>query len=254
MDSNDSGTPEAPATPGAPATPPPGWYPHPEDPARELYWDGSTWVADTTRPLVVAAGADPHAGMPTPAPGDLAAPPPGVPSYAGAPAPVAPGPVESPAKAAAPSFLLGAAVGIGVSALGLWIMKTHSSGIFWFGGYFVTFAAWRRSWAYYTSTAARTGQGLTPPQKAIAGVLGGLTLILTALFVVQYVGTLTAPKLTAAVGSCWADSGDKVVQVECSDSSAAYIATSTAPTQSSCPDSAEGSISENGVYYCLTRK
>lgn len=252
MDSNDSGTPEAPATPGGTTTPPPGWYPHPEDPARELYWDGSTWVADTTRPLVVAAVADQQAGLP--APGDLAAPPHGVPSYAGAPAPVAPGPVESPARAAAPSFLLGAAVGIAVSALGLWIMKTHSSGIYWFGGYFVTFAAWRRSWAYYKSTAARTGQRLTPPQKAIVGVLGAATLVLTALFVVQYIGTLTAPKLTAAVGSCWAESGDKVVQVECSDSSAVYTATSTAATSGSCPDSAEGSISEKGVYYCLTRK
>jgi hypothetical protein len=283
MDNVDSGT------PATPASPPPGWYPHPAEPGRELYWDGATWVADTTRPLVMApaelasdqarsdeAGsdeapaapaADPSAaavptnqfGTPLPA-AEIGTPPapstgatyPG--GYAGAPAPGPSGPVESPAKAAAPSFLLGALVAIGVSVLGLWVIQSHSSGVFWFGGYFVTLVAWRRSWAYYKATSARTGSGLTTPQKAIVAVLAGTALMLTAAFAVQYIGVKTAPKLTAAVGSCWADSGDKVRLVECSDSSAAYVATSTALTQDSCPTSAEGSISDNGTYYCLTRR
>jgi hypothetical protein len=273
MDNVDSGTPET------PASPPPGWYPHPAEPGRELYWDGTTWVADTTRPLVMTpaeAGSDEAPAAPVADPSAAAvptnqfgtplsaaeigtplAPPAGATypgGYAGAAAPGPSGPVESPAKAAAPSFLLGALVAIGVSVLGLWVIQSHSSGVLWFGGYFVTLAAWRRSWAYYKATSARTGAGLTAPQKAIVAVLAGTALVLTAAFAVQYIGAKTAPKLTAAVGSCWADSGDKVRLVECSDSSAAYIATSTALTQDACPASAEGSISDNGTYYCLTRR
>ena len=265
MDSNESVTPASPAPPDEASTPPAGWYPHPEDATRELYWDGATWVADTTRPLPMAPASD-AAALPAPDADQLVAPMngsasaglpgatfPDAPTYAGATAPPAPaGPSESPAKAAAPSFLLGAAVAIIASLAGLWVISSRSGGILWIGGYLVTFFAWRRAWAYYKAAAARTGQTLTTPQKAITGVLVVASLALTGAFAVQYIGQKTAPKLTAGVGSCWAQDGDKAVLVDCTDSTAAFVATGTAATVDQCPT--DSAVEINNVTYCLNRK
>lgn len=245
MDTDDTAT-HATAAAGT-AAPPAGWYPHPADPSRELYWDGSTWVADTTRPLVTAAAA-PTVALPYAQQAAF-----GTPSYASVPTGQLPaGPLESPAKAAAPSFLLGVAVAVGVSLAGLWVIQSHSGGILWLGGYIVSFGAWRRSWAYYRAAAARTGQTLSAPQKAITGILLVVSLALTAAFVVQYIGQKTAPKLTAGVGSCWAQEGDKGVLVDCTDSRAAYIAVSTASTTDQCPTN--DAVQVDSLAYCLRAK
>jgi hypothetical protein len=167
-------------------------------------------------------------------------------------APAASGPLESPAKAAAPSFFLGAAVAIGVSIAGLWVMSSRSGGVLWLGGYLVTLFAWRRSWAYYKAASARSGQSLSSPQKAIAGLLIAASLVLTGIFAVQYIGQKTAPKLTAAIGSCWARDGDKAVLVDCSDSSAAYRAVGVAATADQC--STNDAVEISKVTYCLSPK
>jgi hypothetical protein len=194
----------------------------------------------------------PGAGFPD-APSSPGAGFPAAPSYAAAAsAPLASGPLESPAKAAAPTFLLGAAVAIGVSIAGLWVMSSRSGGVLWLGGYLVTLFAWRRSWANYKAASARTGQSLSTQQKAVAGVLIAASLVLTGVFAVQYIGQKTAPKLTAAIGSCWARDGDKAVLVNCSDSGAAYVAVSVAATADQCLTN--GAVEINKVTYCLSPK
>ena len=51
--------------PVTPSAAPPGWYPDPQNPGQQRYWDGSAWAAAAAPPAPTAPVSTPVAGPPT---------------------------------------------------------------------------------------------------------------------------------------------------------------------------------------------
>ena len=152
----------------------------------------------------------------------------------------------SPARAAATLFWVGVLVAVGVTVAGFVALNSLSGGVFWFGGYVVTFALWRRAWAKYQATSYATGQGLSTSARLLAAA-GGLIAVVPAAFLgVAWVGDQgRQSQLTETVGSCWAQDGDQVVEVPCSERRVQYVAVqqvTSGTEETSCPSSSVGSV------------
>lgn len=214
--------------------------------------------------------ADGGAALPAPDPAQaVAAPPPGsVPDlvlppvqHPGSPTYVAPegygampvGAVRSPARAALPWFLGGVLVAVGVSVAGWMVVHSRGGGVLWWGGYFVTFALWRTAWRQYQASRAATGQRLGGAATALVAVGTVVALASAAVFAFSYVGEKTAPPVADGVGSCWAENGEQVVAVACTDADAKYVAVSEQTSDADCPSTAAGAIdaSTPGKVLCL---
>ncbi len=166
----------------------------------------------------------------------------------------------TPARAAATLFWLGVLVAVGVTVAGFIALHSLSGGIFWFGGYVITFALWRRAWAKYQATSYATGQGLSTNARLLLAA-GGLIAVVPAAFLgVAWAGDQgSQSQLTETVGSCWAEDGSQVVLVACSDSRAQYVAVqqvSTGSEETSCPSSSVGSVVTDvaTITLCLQRR
>lgn len=160
----------------------------------------------------------------------------------------------SPARAAMPSFLLGTAVAIGVSLAGYAVENSRSGGILWFGGYFVALAFFRSAWAKYSLTSKLTGQKLSSGAVAVAGICAVAVVGSMIMFGSAY-ATAHTPR-TVGIGSCFTQEGDRAFDVDCSDSSATYVAVAQAPSVDQCPQNAEAGVRQDsgaGVL-CLARK
>lgn len=105
---------------------PAGWYPSPEDPTLNRYWDGMQWTEHSAPALAVSAPVSPSApsspAFSAPAPGSAPSPGP-APANATIPVfPPPPGPVAAPAPASSASpqkkWLIGGAIAAGVIVVG----------------------------------------------------------------------------------------------------------------------------------------
>lgn len=210
-------------------------------------------------PLATAAAPDPADAVDAPPP--LVLPPVQHPSsptyvtptgYGAMPA----APPSAPGRAALLWFLGGVAVAVGVSIAGWIVVNSRGGGVLWWGGYFVTLALWRTAWRNYQIARGATGQKLGGAALAVVVVGALLAVGSAALFASAYIGEKTAPPIADGVGSCWADKGDQVVNVSCSDSTAAYVAVSEAASDADCPSTIAGSIDSTtpGKVLCLNRR
>lgn len=205
-------------------------------------------------PLVVPEVAHPSeqtgSAPPPPAPTTYVAPE----GYGAYTAPQAT--TASPARAALPWFLGGVAVAVGVSIAGWMVVHSRGGGVLWWGGYFVTFGLWRAAYGAYSRARAATGQKLGGAAMAVV-VLGTVVALgSAAAFAVSYVGEKTAPAVADGVGSCWAEDGDQVVAVACTDSDAKYVAVSEVASDSDCATEDAGAIDSTtkGKVLCLRQR
>jgi hypothetical protein len=222
----------------------------------------------STQPAGEAAAqpiADGRAPAPDPGPAppasESAAP---LPAPTGPPAYVAPAgygaapqaAAAGPAKAALPWFLAGVAVAVGVSIAGYVVVHSRGGGVLWWGGYIVTFGLWRTAWSRYSAARAATGTGLSGGAKAVVALGTVLALGAAAVFAVSYVGVKSAPPIADGVGSCWAESGDQVVAVSCSEADAKYVAVSEVASDADCPETSAGAIDSTtaGKVLCLNER
>lgn len=211
------------------------------DVANGYRWNGTAWEP-APPPAPSAAG-----GLP-------ALPPP----VMGLPTPV---PTATPAQAAAGLFWAGVAVALAVSAITYVALHSDSGGIFWFGGYFLTFGLWRRAYARAKAAETRSGTRLGQPARAIAGVVGGAVVVLAIGMSLAWIGSYNQPHgLAATVGSCWTDDGGTARLVDCTDPNADYVAVSIVSTGSerpNCPPEAIGTVTVKGSpanALCLDRR
>ena len=212
----------------------PGWYQNPNDPAQDLYWDGTQWMANSARP---------HEGE--------------APATTIDQAPAWQAPVAAPKRTNSrwlTPFLIGAAVGIGVSIAGIVVINSRGGGVLWFGGYFITLAFWRTAWA-------RRGN---PSQSSmiIAGVIGALTIASAAWFGVSWlheksIENAVIPNAQPTVGSCWLDaSGGYLDITSCSNKLAKYTGEKLVTNPDQCPANAPTyvEVTANKSYLCLAAK
>ena len=227
-------------------------------------WTGSDWEpASGTDPVTPEpmAGTDPlpH-GSPIAEPlaptTTSAAPSPDAAAYwapADGPTPAA-GP--SAARAAAPMFIAGVVVAIGVSIAGIVVVNSRGGGILWWGGYFVALGLFRAAKARYDAASRATGAPMSGSTKAIAAV--GLVVALgsAAAFGLTWAKASSAPALAETVGSCWQEQDGKGVVVDCGSSDAQYTAIATAVTQDACPQESVAWVqsSRGDSYLCLATK
>jgi hypothetical protein len=174
----------------------------------------------------------------------------------GAPAPAFATGGPTPFAAAAPMFLLGVLVAIGVSVAGIMVINSRGGGVLWWGGYFVTFALWRRAFASYKAVSAASGTGLGGLGTAVAAVGVVLAVGAAAAFGLAFANDKSAPALAETVGSCWTAEGEKVFLVACDSADAQYTALEEVTSEADCPTTAIGSIetATAGRFLCLGLK
>ncbi len=142
-------------------------------------WNGHDWEtveAEAAEGVVAAEPgsepAQPVTGEPAGASTLLGDPQYGGPAYGD---PLAAGAATggpSPFAAAAPLFLLGVLVAVGVSIAGIMVINSRGGGILWWGGYFVTFGLWRAAFARYKEASAASGTGLGGLGTAVVTAVG----------------------------------------------------------------------------------
>lgn len=159
----------------------------------------------------------------------------------------------SPARAAAPLFLAGVAVAIGVSIAGVMVLNSRGGGVLWWGGYFVTAGLWRAAWRRYQDARAATGTGLSGLATGAAAIGVLVSLGAAAVFGLAWFQDKTAPALAETVGSCWAVENDQAFLVPCDDPDALYTALEEVSTDADCPATSIGSVetATAGRYLCL---
>ena len=152
----------------------------------------------------------------------------------------------TPGRAAAGLFWIGVLVAVGVSVAGWVAHNSLNGGVFWFGGYFISLGLWRRAWAQFKATSYATGQGLSLNAKLLTAAGALVAIVFAAVLGVTWVSDeSTQGNLTETVGSCWAEDGDQVVLVACSDSRAKYTAVqqvTTGTEAANCPSNSAGSV------------
>ena len=167
-----------------------------------------------------------------------------------------------PVEAAAPApnaivrpFLIGVGAAIVTSVAGLLVIQSGGGGLLWFGGYFVAFSSLSRAWKIHQRSKSQTGVGLSQPMRIGGAALAIAALVLTGLFASTYINKKSHP-LTATVGSCWAQDGDKAVLVACDNSDARFTAVAIEASSDSCPASAESYVYDetSKQYICLQAK
>ncbi|MFC6236308.1 hypothetical protein [Longivirga aurantiaca] len=226
-------------------------------------WNGHDW--ETVEAQAAEDVTTAEAGFATPQPGtdgsEASAPLLGDPQYGGPAygAPLAPGATAggpSPFAAAAPLFLLGVLVAVGVSIAGIMVINSRGGGILWWGGYFVTFGLWRSAFARYKAASAASGSGLGGLGTAVVAVGTVLAVGAAAAFGLAFASDKSTPALAETVGSCYTADGDKVFVVECDSTDATYVALKEVVAETDCPASTIGTIdtATAGRYLCLGLK
>jgi len=163
-------------------------------------------------------------------------------------------PASSPARRAAPTFLIGSAIAVGLSAIGLVAMNNGTTSPIWCAGYLATAILWGRSWVIYRRARAQTGTRARPGAIVTAVLVGGLALGSAAAVGLQALNPDRPSKPSLGVGSCWADQDTQAKLVSCDSSSAAYTAVASVPTESDCPATAKATVPDDlvpGNVLCL---
>lgn len=226
-------------------------------------WNGHDWEtveAEAAEGVVAAEPgsepAQPVTGEPAGASTLLGDPQYGGPAYGD---PLAAGTATggpSPFAAAAPLFLLGVLVAVGVSIAGIMVINSRGGGILWWGGYFVTFGLWRAAFARYKEASAASGTGLGGLGTAVVAVGTVLAVGAAAAFGLAFAADKSAPALAETVGSCFTADGDKVFVVACDSTDATYVALKEVTADADCPASTIGTIdtATAGRFLCLGLK
>ena len=166
------------------------------------------------------------------------------------------GSAPSAARAAAPMFIAGVVVAIGVSIAGIVVVNSRGGGILWWGGYFVAFGLWRAAKARYDAARRASGESMSGTTKAIAAL--GLVVAIgsAAAFGLTWAKAASTPDLPETVGSCWQELDGKGVVVDCGSSDAQYTAIATAATEDACPQESVASVqsAKGGQFLCLVTK
>lgn len=227
-------------------------------------WNGHDWETVEAEAAEGVAAAESGSAPAQPVAGEPAGDSPllGDPQYGGPAygAPLAAGAATggpSPFAAAAPLFLLGVLVAVGVSIAGIMVINSSGGGILWWGGYFVTFGLWRTAWSRYQAAKAASGKGLGGVGTAVTAVGAIVAVGAAAAFALAYAGDKSAPALTETVGSCWrVESSEQVQLVACDSSDATYVALEEVADEADCPASYLGVVETEtaGRFLCLGLK
>ena len=175
------------------------------------------------------------------------------PEYARPPAPGSFPQVPNLYSSAITTFLIGCAIAIGVSLMGIGQVNSGHGGIIWLGGYFVALGFWRSAWRKYKDITAHTLQRLSSGNMLVIGAALLLTLGSAGYFGFAKAST---GSLRETVGSCWRDEGTMVVLVPCSSSEATYRGVEIATNEQYCPQSSDSyvKLEASSTVLCLAPK
>ena len=226
-------------------TAPAGWYPNPNVPGQEIFWDGTQWQLAQIRPATI--GEQPafygRAQIAT----------------AGSPLARAlrfdPDKRQSPARQAAPLFLVGCAIVIGVSIVGIAQVRGGQGGIIWTGGYLLALRIWFLAGRKYSAGRAATGSRMTAAHAAIS--VAGVLVSIAVAVVFAKVASAGPPVALPGVGSCFDGTpGTTTNWVQCTSTSATSVAVQKVTDPNQCPETSASYIliSTGGPYLCLQAK
>lgn len=232
---------------GPDSGPPPGWYPHPRDPRRLMFWTGAEWDLSQVRSAVPPMQTQPVLTPPMSAPTNSA--------FHRAPTDEAfraavfdtidgqrRALVDRARRSGPLRVLFGLLLAIGVSVAGA-ESAGEGRGVIWVGGYLVAGSLIFNGIRRYM--AARK-LGLPSPQGWLIAAVGlaAVTAVYTGF---QYVTVINNDGWQ--VGSCVASSGE---HVPCSSGNAVAVVTDLVDSPSQCPEGS-GEL-DNGTIACLQAK
>lgn len=215
---------------------PAGWYAHPDDARKWMYWDGSGWDLGKTAPRNPSVTGRAYA-VPQPAPAQLLQA-------------AARGAVESQDRTQIDKLrrsgplrvLLGLGFAIGASIFGI-NSASEGNGVIWTGGYLVAGILVYKGWSRYRVTRRA---GLPNPEGWMVALIGVAALAAT------YAGWQYWTVFSNGgfrEGSCVSAAGELVL---CQSSNATYVVTDLTDSRENCPD--WSGVIDNGTVICFERK
>jgi hypothetical protein len=161
-----------------------------------------------------------------------------------------PSPQAAQHRRSARFYFLGALALLAAASVVIIVQERGGHTFLWLGGVFIAARLIMTARRHY-SASTQLGHGtLTSVERGIAvvAVVGVVCLFGVAAY--QYF-VPTKP----STGQCYADKGNKVATVDCSDSTAAYTQGPTVTNPSQCPTASDSYVDAgDGKYYCLLPK